>query len=75
MVRCNLASPKGKAMITLSLRGSVATAATLGRVAPPFVASRHFPRFSGDIYPAIKDGAACIGVRTPIFGIASFHSQ
>ena len=27
MVRCNLASPKGKAMITLSLRGSVATAA------------------------------------------------
>ena len=25
---------------------------------PPFVASRHFPRFIGDIYPAIKVGAA-----------------
>ena len=25
---------------------------------PPFVASRHFPHFSGDIYPAIKGGAA-----------------
>ena len=32
--------------------------ATLGRVAPPFVAMRHFPRFIGDIYPAIKVGAA-----------------
>ena len=25
---------------------------------PPFVASRHFPRFIGDIYPAIKVGVA-----------------
>ena len=25
---------------------------------PPFVALRHFPRFIGDIYPAIKGGAA-----------------
>ena len=25
---------------------------------PPFVASRHFPRFIGDIYPAIKVEAA-----------------
>ena len=41
----------------------------------PFVASRHFPRFSGDIYPAIMGGAACIGRHTPIFGIASLRSQ
>ena len=45
--------------------------ATLGRVAPPFVASRHFPRFIGDIYPAIMDGAANIGGHTPILGIAT----
>ena len=32
---------------------------------PPFVATRHFPRFIGDIYPAIKDGAACKGGLTP----------
>ena len=55
-------------MFNLSLRRSETTVATLGRVAPPFVASRHFPRFIGDIYPAIMDGAANIGGHTPIFG-------
>ena len=33
--------------------------ATLGR-SPPFVASRHFPRFIGDIYPAIESGVAVL---------------
>ena len=36
-----------------------------GQGRPPFVASRHFPRFIGDVYPAIEDGAAYIVVRTP----------
>ena len=52
-------------MTQLSLRDPLRVVATLGRVAPPFVASRHFPRFIGDVYPAIEDGAAYIVVRTP----------
>ena len=51
MVRCNLASPKGKAMITLSLRGSVATAATLGRVAPLLSLRDIFPVSAGTFTP------------------------
>ena len=75
MVRCNLASPKGGSHDNSVIARERSDRGNLRQGRPPFVASRHFPRFSGDIYPAIKDGAACIGVRTPIFGIASFHSQ
>ena len=42
---------------------------------PPFVASRHFPRFIGDIYPAIVVGVACIDGHTPIIGIATLRSR
>ncbi len=47
----------------------------LGQGRPPFVASRHFPRFIGDIYPAIKYEIGYMVAITPFFGIAALRSQ
>ena len=54
-------------MTQYKVRHRERSVATLGRVAPPFVASRHFPRFIGDIYPAIEGGAAVSARTTVLF--------